>query len=122
MTGKQIMALAWAGKDMPDGLRLPEQQLYQTIKLIGWHYKQGLPQEQATAQKAEALRAFDLAMYNEAYAQKMFGFWNRLSVPAGAYALDPCLETAEAFYRAVYGLPEDWRKKPELAKPWEGKR
>lgn len=119
MTGKEIMALAWNGKEMPEGMTLPEQWLYQTMKLISWHYKQGMPQEQATAEKAEALRAFDLAVYQQQYADKMFKFWNRLSIPAGAYALNPCRETAEEFYRAVYGLPEDWRKKPELAKPWE---
>lgn len=121
MTGKEIMQLAWEGKPQPENLNQPEQLLYQTIKLISWHFKQGLPQECATAEKAEALRAYEHDKYMYEYAQRMFGFWNRLSVYFGAYALNPCEETADEFVRAVYGLPENWRKNPELAQPWERK-
>ena len=116
MTGKQIAELAWKGTEMPEGLKLPEQWLYQTMKLLSWHFRKGLTQEEAAKQKAEAMRAFELAMYHHDYGEKTFGLWNRISVAAGEYALNPSLETADVFFRTVYGLPEDWRKDQDLAR------
>lgn len=116
MTGKQIAELAWKGAEMPEGLKLPEQQLYQTMKLLSWHFRRGLPQEEAARQKAEVMRAFELAMYHHEYAEKTGLLWNRISAAAGEYALNPSLDTAELFFRTVYSLPEDWRKDKDLAK------
>lgn len=121
MTGKEIMQLAWEGKPQPENLHQPEQLLYQTVKLIKWHSEMGLPEEQAIAEKAAALRAYEAEKHEYKYAEQMQCLWNKISVYFGAYALNPCEKTAEEFVRAVYGLPENWRKNPEIVKSWERK-
>ena len=113
MSGKEIAELAWKGGEMPDWMTAPEQLLYQTVRQIAWHYRQGLPAEQATREKNFALREFERNAGAYKHYLQSCELWMRISLPAVEYTMNPSLKAAEEFFRAVYRFPADFRKDDE---------
>ena len=103
MTDKEIMDSAFKSNIMPEGLNLPEQLFWQTMRYLSVNFRRGMPAAEATRQKGEARCAFELAQYNWVYAVKASALWNRIDAAAMAYEAEPSAENAKNFYNAVYG-------------------
>ena len=113
MSGKEIAELAWKGGELPDWMTAPEQLLYQTVRQIAWHYRQGLPAEQATREKNFALSEFERNAGSYKYYLQTCELWLRISLTAVEYTKNPSLKAAEEFFCAVHRLPADFRKDKE---------
>ena len=121
MTVEQLDMLAYAGEEMPMGLRQPEQTYFLGMRALYAQYRGKLiSKEQSTREKAELLRTYKDAVHHEEYVKKVEGLWGRISLAAVEYIKNPCLTTAEEFYRTVHNLPEGHRKKPIKILPDEG--
>lgn len=110
MSGQEVAELAWKGGEMPEWMAAPEQLLFQTVKQIAWHYRQGMPAEQASREKNLAIREYEknrTLMDNYIRSNEL---WLRIALPSMEYATEPSLKAAEKFYRAVYRFPENWRR------------
>lgn len=121
MTVEQLDMLAYAGEAMPEGLRQPEQTYFQGMRALYAQYRGKLiSREQSAREKAELLRTFKDAMHHEEYVKSVEGLWGRISLASVEYIKNPCLTTAEEFYRTVHNLPEGHRKKPIQILPDQG--
>lgn len=121
MTVEQLDMLAYAGEEMPLSLRQPEQTYFLGMRALYAQYRGKIvSKEQSTREKAELLRTLKDAMHHEEYVKSIEGLWGRISLAAVEYIKNPCLTTAEEFYRTVHNLPEGHRKKPIKILPDEG--
>lgn len=113
MTVEQLDMLAYAGEEMPVGLRQPEQRYYQSVRALYAQYRcQIVSKEQRTREKAELLRTLEDDMKHDEYVKSVEVLWGRISLASVEYIKNPCLTTAEEFYRVVHNLPENHRKQP----------
>ncbi len=121
MTVEQLDMLAYAGEEMPVGLRMPEQMYFIALRALYSQYKQrAVSKEQSAREKTELLRNLENGMHHEEYVKSVQGLWGRISLASVEYIKNPCLTTAEEFYRVVHNLPEGHRKKPITILPDEG--
>ena len=104
MTDKEIMDSAFRSNIMPEGLNLPEQLFWQTMRYLSVNFRRGMPEAEATRQKGEARCAIALAQSTWVYAVKASALWNRIDAAAMAYEAEPSAENAKNFYNAVYGI------------------
>lgn len=120
-TLEELDKMAYERGEMPAGLRQAQQIYFISMRnLYGEYRKKAVSAEQSRKEKAEIRRAFENAWHTEEYAAKMQLMWARISLPGMRYIENPCLETADEFYRTVYRLPKDWRKLKIKARPEEG--
>lgn len=121
MTAAELDKLAYAGEEMPEGLRLHQQQYFLAMRSLYREYKRkDVNKEQSAREKTALLKAYERGEHHEEYVEKVEGLWGRISLAAAAYIKEPCLTTAEAFYRAVFNLPENHRKQPIEILPEQG--
>lgn len=121
MTVEQLDLLAYTGEEMPVGLRLPEQMYFQGMRALYAQYRRKIvSKEQSAREKTELLHELERGMHHEEYVKSIEGLWGRISLAAVEYIKNPCLATAEEFYRVVHNLPENHRKKPIKILPDEG--
>ena len=121
MTVEQLDMLAYAGEEMPEGLRLPEQSYFLGMRALYGEYRRKIvSKEQSAREKTRLLNTYKDAMHHEEYVKSVQGLWGRISLASVEYIKNPCLTTAEEFYRVVHNLPEGHRKKPIKILPDEG--
>ena len=120
---------AMRGEEMPDGLLLSEQKVFIALRSLYAAYRRGeIERERASREKQMLIRQMEHEIKVDELNEKISQLWKRIEIPASEYAKNPTRKIADAFYAAVYGLPEDWRNdrnKLEAANvPWgdmEGK-
>ena len=120
---------AYLRQPMPDGLCLSEQKAFLALRFLYAEFDRGvISKEQAALEKQKLLARMNHELKIDKQNEKIAHLWKRIEIPALEYAKNPTRKTADAFYAAVYGLPEDWRNdrnKLETANvPWgdmEGK-
>lgn len=102
--------IAMRGEPLPDGLTQSESLYFLSLRNLYALYKSGqISKDNASAEKRMLVKTFDEARKQEDLTRRMAERWVSITQPANEFALNPCMETAEAFYRAVYNLPENWR-------------
>lgn len=93
---------------MPDGLRLYEQAAYQALRhLYALYHRKAIPREEAAQEKRKIRAQYELAKAdfetnrrnNLAHAK----LWKEIEAASNRFGQERTLESAEAFYRAVYG-------------------
>ena len=124
---------AYLRQPMPDGLCLSEQKAFLALRFLYAEFDRGvISKEQAALEKQKLLARMNHELKIDKQNEKIAHLWKRIEIPASEYAKNPTRKTADAFYAAVYGLPEDWRNdrnKLETANvswgdmegEWEGK-
>ena len=113
MTVEELDRLAYAGAELPANLRQPEKTYFLGMRSLYRDYRRkDVSKEQSAREKTALLHDLENAMAHEEYAKKMEALWGRISLAAVEYIKNPCLTTAEEFYRVVHNLPENHRKKP----------
>lgn len=121
MTVEQLDLLAYAGEEMPVGLCQPEQTYFLGMRALYAQYRGKIvTKEQSAREKKALLRELEKAKHHEEYVKSVQGLWGRISLASVEYIKNPCLTTAEEFYRVVHNLPENHRKKPINILPDEG--
>lgn len=98
---------AMSGFPLPDGLKQWEQNAYIALRGLYRQYRSGvIDRETATADKQMIVKAARDAERMEAFcsklAQSTVTLWKEIEATGNAYAKEPTLENADAFYRAVY--------------------
>lgn len=110
---------AMEGKDIPDGLELPDQLMFLILKNLYKQYYDGqISKETAMEEKTKARRKRDedlqlIGKYHETYSRltKMFAEVDKAS---SAYSQKRTLENADKIYFALYNeKPEELRKLEE---------
>ena len=114
---------AMRGEEMPDGLLLSEQKVFIALRSLYAAYRRGeIERERASREKQMLIRQMEHEIKVDELNEKISHLWKRIEIPALEYAKNPTRKIADAFYAAVYGLPEDWRNdrnKLEAANvPW----
>lgn len=103
---------AMRGEEMPGGLCLAEQRTYLALRLLYAEYHKGnIAREQAALEKRKLLAQMEHELKAENLNEQISQLWKHIEEPARNYSLNPSIETADRFYAAVYGLPDDWRLK-----------
>lgn len=121
MTAEELDRLAYKGEEMPDNLRMPEKMYFIAMRSLYHDYRRkAVSEEQSKREKTALLQDYEAGMRHEEYVKKVEGLWGRISLASVEYIKDPCLTTAEEFYRTVHNLPKDHRKKPIEIQPEEG--
>ncbi|MBR2048302.1 MAG: hypothetical protein IJ960_06855 [Oscillospiraceae bacterium] len=105
MTIDEIEDLAIAGKPMPDNLENMSQiNLFQAFRnLYSFAARVGMPREQGTREKAEIIKTYKIGELNEKLLDSTNKLWKAIEIAGAAYCANPCVETADTFYEAVYG-------------------
>lgn len=98
---------AMGGEELPEGLSLPDQMAYISLRGLYRQYRSGvLDRETAAAEKRKIVKAARDAETMEAFRDKLarstVTLWKEIEAAGNAYAREPTLETADAFYQAVY--------------------
>lgn len=107
MDHKRIAMLAADGGPIPDELKPWEQNAYIALRGLYRQYRAGVVnRETAAAEKRKIAKAARDAERMEAFrdklAQSTVTLWREIEAAGSAYAKEPTLENADAFYRAVY--------------------
>lgn len=104
---------AMRGKPLPQGLDIADSCLYVALKnLYAMYHNRLISRKDATEEKRRLI-------YNWTTDKSKIEFLNRdsesLKIKIGAssenYKNNPCIETADKLYAAIYNLPENWRCK-----------
>lgn len=113
---KEISKYAALNKSPEEALSVPEWLLYYRLRDIYTDYKKNnINQALGEKRKNSALSQFekDKKMYD--FAEKILNdntnMWKRIDNAAIQYCKNPCVETADIFYKTVYNGTE--RKKKE---------
>lgn len=103
---------AFLRKPMPDGLCLAEQKTFLALRFLYAEFDRGvIDKEQAALEKRKLIMQMEHEIKIDKLNERIAQLWNRIDIPARNYSLNPGIETADKFYAAVYGLPDDWRVK-----------
>ena len=111
MTADKLEDLAFNGEPMPEGLNEAEQMLFQSFRYL-YRYARltQMPPERGREEKAELLREFEKRSFQIKRMEKTDKMWKDIEAAANRFGTERTIESAEAFYRAVYGvglLPKD---------------
>lgn len=98
---------AMLGFPIPDGLKQWEQNEYIAMRSLYQQYREGvIDRETATADKRKIVKAARDAESIEAFhsklAQSIATLWKEIEAAGCAFAKGPSMETADAFFQAVY--------------------
>lgn len=105
---------AMQGKPIPQGLDIADSCLYIALKNLYAMYRNKLiSRKDATEEKKRLI-------YNWTTDKSKIEFLNResealrdkIGTASDDYKNNPCIETADKFYAAIYNLPGDWRQNP----------
>lgn len=115
---------AYLRQPMPDGLCLSEQKAFLSLRFLYAEFDRGvISKEQAALEKQKVIRQMEHELKVDNLNEQISQLWKRIEIPALEYAKNPTRKTADAFYAAVYGLPDDWRNDRSKAAtadvPWE---
>jgi hypothetical protein len=101
---------AYLRQPMPDGLCLSEQKAFLALRFLYAEFDRGvISKEQAALEKQMLIRQMEHEIKIDKLNERIAQLWKRIEIPASEYAKNPTRKTADAFYAAVYGLPDDWR-------------
>ena len=121
MTVEELDRLAYKDEEIPAGLRLPEIQYFKSMRILYREYRRKeVSKEQSAREKTTILRELEKGMAHEEYCIKTEQLWGRISTAVDDYVKNPCLITADNLVRTIFGLPENFRKKPIQPLPDEG--
>ena len=104
---------AMRGKPLPQGLDIADSCLYVALKnLYAMYHNRLISRKDATEEKRRLI-------YNWTTDKSKIEFLNRdseslkikIGVASENYKNNPCIETADKLYAAIYNLPENWRFK-----------
>lgn len=107
MSLEELMYLAADGAPIPDGLKQWEQNEYIALRGLYQQYRVGaIDRETAIADKQMIVKAARDAESMEAFSDKLIqstvALWKEIEGAGNAFAKEPSLETADAFFYAVY--------------------
>ena len=103
-----LKLMAYKDMEIPTGLSSAEQTFYIKARLL---YQARLEPEKGKREMAEIERAY---LSDKQMDEMMFAIsqlWKRIEPFAAEYAKSQSIDSANRFYAAVYGLPDDWRLK-----------
>lgn len=105
MTIDEIEDLAIRGEPMPEDLENMSQiNLFQAFRnLYDFAARVQMPRSQGTREKAEIIKTYKIGELNEKLLESTNKMWKAIEIAAAAYCANPCVETADKFYEAVYG-------------------
>lgn len=105
---------AMQGNPLPQGLDISDSCLYIALKNLYAMYRNKLiSRKDATEEKKRLI-------YNWTTDKSKIEFLNResealrdkIGTASDDYKNNPCIETADKLYAAIYNLPGDWRQNP----------
>ena len=104
MSPAQIEDLAYRGEEMPQGLNLAQQMLFQAFRQLYAYAKlTHMPKDQGKREKARLLREFRNRQAQMDHMEKTWAMWRQIEAAGSRFAKERTVEAAEDFYRAVYG-------------------
>lgn len=105
MSVEELEDLAMVGKPLPNGLPFPEIWLYMALRLLHTQHRLGqISRSQAVLEKRELLKTFSTMELQDKLGRHHTSMWKEVEKAAAGYAKERTLETADDFYKAVYGL------------------
>lgn len=104
MTTEELEQLAFQGAPLPEDLHSQaELLLFLSFRnLYDFAGRVQMPPEQGKREKAEILEAYRVNKFLEDLQEETVQMWKRIELASTAYAKEPCLETADGLYQALY--------------------
>lgn len=105
MTIDEIEDLAFRKAPMPEDLENMSQiNLFQAFRnLYDFAARVGMNPEQGKREKAEIIKTYKIGELNEKMLESTNKMWKAVEITSAAYCANPCVETADALYSAIYG-------------------
>lgn len=99
----QLEDIAFNGGPMPDLRSQAQCVLFQAFRnLYSYAKRVNMSPAQGRREKSEILKAYEINRFLEDMQEKDIQRWKRMELAAAEYAKNPCVETADKFYEAVY--------------------
>ena len=99
----QLEDIAFNGGPMPDLRSQAQCVLFQAFRnLYDYAKRVHMSPEQGSHEKKEILKAYEINRFLEDMQEKSIQRWKQMELAAAEYAKNPCVETADKFYEAVY--------------------
>ena len=107
MTVEEISKFAASGKNIA-GMSCPERCLFLSLKEIYRDFKEGkITREDGEARKRRAVEQYEVDLQENVKSRDIYlwhtEFWRNIEEASGNYARNPSIESADAFFKAVYG-------------------
>lgn len=105
MTIEEIEDLAYRKAPMPDNLEnMTQINAFQAFRnLYDFASRVRMDPAQGKREKAEIIKTYKIGELNEKLLDSTNKLWKAIEIAGAAYCANPCVETADAFYEAVYG-------------------
>lgn len=105
MTIEEIEDRAFRKEPMPEDLdNMSQINAFQAFRsLYDFASRVGMSPEQGKREKAEIIKTYKIGELNEKLLDSTNKLWKAIEIAAAAYCTNPCVETADKFYEAVYG-------------------
>ena len=105
MKVEEMEILANKGARMPEGLNGAEQILFLGLRRLYAYAKiSGMSPEEGRQEKSSLLKEFGKRNLQLARAERTDRMWKEIEAASTRFAKERTLESAEAFFRAVYGV------------------
>lgn len=105
LTPEELEDLAFQGNPMPETDSQADEFLFLCFRnLYAYAKKVQMPPEQGKKEKAQILDKYRMAKFGEEVLAQNIEIWKRLETSANAYVYNPCVETADRMYEAIYGI------------------
>lgn len=104
---------AMKGEPLPHGLDIADSCLYVGLKhLYAMYYGKHISRNEAREEKNRLVYNWTRGKSKlEFLSREALSLSTRISNASEEYKNNPCIETADALYAALYNLPTDWRTK-----------
>lgn len=103
MSPDRIEDLAYRNTGMPEGLNAAEQMLFQGLRrLYAYARMVGMDPQQGRWEKSELLQEFSRRSFELACMEASNRLWKEIEAAGNRFGRERTLESAEAFYQAVY--------------------
>ena len=103
---------AMRGEPLPEDLMGADVWMYIALRnLYSAYRREEIDQKTAKREKIALIKSWSASKRRDELDKKADARWIATTMPATKYIENPCQETADAFFAAVYGLPKDWRSK-----------
>ena len=104
---------AMHGEPLPKGLDIADSCLYIALKNLYAMYRKGLIiRKDATEEKKRLLQNWETDKSKiEFLNRESDELRNKIGTASEDYKNNPCIETADKLYAALYNLPNNWRTK-----------
>ena len=102
---------AMHGEPLPKGLDVADSCLYIALKNLYAMYRQGLiSRKDASEEKKRLLQNWETDKSKiEFLNRESDAMRDKIGTASEDYKNNPCIETADKFYAALYNLPNNWR-------------